>query len=330
MKINLRATIIGICGVAVLALAGFVGGGQATAEGEESQPAIWMQMTPVSNRIALTPGQETEDKFTIENIGSGDFQYKVYAAPYSVTNENYDLSFSAENNYTRITSWLTFRQGDGEWTKNPTFTIAKGQKQEIQYRVSVPQDVPAGGQYATLFAESVNDDNSNGSTGIKTSSRVGLLLYANVAGDSRREGTIEDYDFTHFSLGGTISATAKVKNSGNTDFALSDTFEIKTLFGKTVYPNTDGQTATNNYSVLPDTERRVNHEWTKEEGAPWIGVFQVHYKVSALGEVRDETAIVFVMPLVAIILLILFLTILTIWTIIAIRSRKERKARHEK
>ena len=335
MKLKLRTIVVGICAFATLAVAGFMhnDGAQVTADekSNQGQPAVWMQMTPVSNRVSLAPGQEVEDKFTVENIGSADFKYKVYAAPYSVTNENYDLSFSAENNYTRIKTWITFRQADGEWSKEPTFTIPKGQKQDIQYRISVPQDVPAGGQYATLFAESIGDDAEGGtSTGVKTSSRVGLLLYANVAGDTRRAGSIEDYDFTRFLLGGTIKATTKVKNSGNTDFAVTDTFEVKTLFGKTVYPNEESQSATNALSVLPDTERRVNHEWKKEEGAPWIGIFQVHYKVSIPGEERDETAVVFVIPLVAIILLVLFLTILIIWTIIAIRTRKERKARHEK
>lgn len=336
MKLKLRTIIVGICAFGTLLVAGAIHNGSQVVADEEQQPtqqqpAVWIQMTPVSNRVSLSPGQEVEDKFTVENIGSADFQYKVYANPYSITNENYDPSFSAENNYTRITSWITFRQGDGEWTKDPVFTIPKGQKQEIQYRINVPQDVPAGGQYATLFAESVNgNDNDSAATGVKTSSRVGLLLYANVAGDVRREAAITDYDFTHFSLGGTIKATTKVKNSGNTDFAVTDTFEVKTLFGKTVYPNDTNQSATNSLPVLPDTERRINHEWKQEDGAPWIGVFQVHYKVSALGEVRDETAIVFIMPLFAIILLLLFLTILIIWTIMAIRTRKERKARHEK
>ncbi len=319
MKLNLRTIAVGVAAFATLAIAGLIRANTAvTAEGEQSQqPAIWLQISPVSNRVALAPGQETQDKFTVENTGSEDFQYKVYAAPYSVTNEDYDLSFSNENNYTKITSWITFRQADGEWTKDPTFSIPKGEKQTIEYRITVPQDVPAGGQYATLFAESVGKDNGS-STGIKTSSRVGLILYGAVAGDTRREASIEDYNYSRFLLDGNLSGTTKVKNTGNIDINLNYNFEVKSLFGKTLYEDKSA------VSVLPDTERRIKHEWDQ---TPWIGLFQIHYSVSALGQNRDETSVVWKMPLIAIILLILFLTILIIWTIIAIRSGKERRKR---
>lgn len=320
MRKIIRTAIYGICAFGVLFAASLIHNGQpATAEGEQQQqPAVWLQISPVSKRIALNAGQEATDSFTVENTGSADFKYKVYAAPYSVTNENYDLSFSAENNYTRMTSWLSFRTPGGEWTKDPTFSIAKGEKQTIEYRINVPQDAPAGGQYVTLFAESVNEDAEGAATGVKTSSRVGLILYGNIAGDIRRAASIEDYNFSRFLMGGNIKGTSKVKNTGNTDFNVNYTFEVKSLFGKTLYEDKSA------VSVLPDTERRINHEWDQ---TPWIGIFQVHYSVNALGESHDETAVVMVMPLIAIILLLLFLTILVIWTIMGVRKAKERKAR---
>ena len=295
----------------------FFGGGAVFAEGEENIPATRMQISPVSNRISISPNQEIIDKFTIANTGSSDFKYKVYAAPYSVTNENYGQNFSTQNDYTKITSWISFRVPGGEWSNEPTFSIGKGEKQTIEYRINAPQDIPAGGQYATLFAESADGNNENGSnSGIKTSSRVGLILYAGVSGDTRREGAIEDFNFSHFLLGGKIEATTKAKNTGNIDFNINYAFEIQSLFGKTLFEKKEGQI------VLPGTERRITQKW---DDTPWIGIFKVHYRAAVLGDVRDETAVVFVIPLFVIIILILFLTILTIWTIMVIRRVKERK-----
>lgn len=292
------------------------------AEEPAETPAIWLQISPVSNRITLNPGEIIEDEFTVENIGTDAFDYKVYATPYYATstaenNYGYDLNFSVENNYTQIARWVKFADVNGNYAENVTFHVNPGEKQTIKYRVEVPNDIPAGGQYATLFAESI-DNSPQESTGIKTVSRVGLVLYANANGETRQEASISDYDFTKFLLGGKLKASAKVTNNGNTDFSASYKYTVKTLFGKTLLEKEES------YFLLPETTRAINFEWGE---TPFMGIFQVTYKVSALGTTEEHSSVVLVLPIFMMIIALVLLTIIIIWIIILIRKRNERKSR---
>ena len=87
MQLKFRTIACVVCAFITLAIASLMhnDGVQVTAEentDQQAQPTVNMQLSPVTNRISLEPGQELTDSFTIENTGSADFQYKVYAAPY--------------------------------------------------------------------------------------------------------------------------------------------------------------------------------------------------------------------------------------------------------
>lgn len=298
------------------------------AEGEEKgdmpTPDIWLQISPVSKRTKIAPSEVQDGDFIVENIGAKDFDYKVYATPYYATSgENYDWNFTIENSYTQIARWITFENKDGEYVKEATFHIKTGEKQTVKYRINTPADVPAGGQYAALFAQSLEDDSKkeDATAGIKTISRVGMVLYAKADGNTRDVAEISNYSFDKFKFSGNLKATATIKNDGNTDFTASVDYTVKTLFGKELYSLPEGQKA---YILLPETERTVNVEWAD---TPFMGIFQVNYKVSALNQVKDQSSIVLVLPIFVGIIALLLLTVVVIWIIILIRKRNERKSR---
>lgn len=287
---------------------------------EESKPAIWLQISPVSNKVVLIAGEDNDYSFTVSNIGSEDFGYHVYASPYSVSDEDYNVSFSNESNRTQISRWIEFYQEDGTLSKEAHFTIKKGEKQTVRYRISVPDSIPAGGQYATIFAESDEVEGDITSSGIKTVSRVGLIVYGHTDGDTIDEAKITDFGFQTFMTSGKISASSRVENNGNTDFEAVYELDIQSLFGKQLFLKSSS------YNILPDTARRVTTEW---EETPLLGLYKVRYKVSALnGSVTEEkTKIVVIMPIFVIILSIILLTLIIVWVIILVRKRKERKSR---
>ncbi|MBR2997258.1 hypothetical protein IKF33_02410 [Candidatus Saccharibacteria bacterium] len=301
----------------------------AAAEGEEGggetpTPDIWLQISPVSKRVKIAASETQDGEFTVENIGAKDFDYKVYATPYYATSgETYDWNFTIENSYTQIARWITFADKDGNYGKEATFNIKKGEKQTIKYRITTPDSIPSGGQYAALFAQSLEDNTTKteGTAGIKTISRVGMVLYAKADGDTRDVAEISNYSFDKFKLSGNLKATATIKNDGNTDFTTSVNYTVKTLFGKELYTLPEGQKS---YILLPETERTINVEWAD---TPFMGIFQVNYKVSALDQVKDQTSIVLVLPIFVGIIALLLLTIIVIWAIILIRKRGERKSR---
>lgn len=285
-------------------------------------PQILIQVSPVSTQVILEAGKTKEYTMTVKNSGSSDFSYHLYTTPYSVSDENYNIDFATETARTQVSRWIKFYQ-DGQLVDRPVFKIKSGETQSIKYVVQIPEDVPAGGQYAAIFAETdVSKDNGNNSSGIRTASRVGMIVYGRTNGNTLEEGSITDFNIPGFLVDGNIRATSKVKNSGNTDFEAEYTLVVKSILGEKLYSKTT------TYNVLPDTdvERRVNLEWTD---TPFMGIFKVYHKVSTPGEngVREEEKLVIKFPIVMIILTILVLTGLTISIIITVRKRKERKAR---
>jgi len=317
------ATFVGIAAVATV-----LGVGAVTLsspridtyaeEGQANTPAVWLQISPVSNRVSLSKGGEYDYSFTVSNIGSEAFGYHVYAAPYSITSEDYAVSFSTETNRTQVARWIKFHTENGEYSDTASFKIEPGETQSVSYRITVPDDIPDGGQYACIFAESDETEGSVSGSGIKTVSRVGLIVYGRTDGNTVDKAEIKDVQIPGFMTSGKITTESKVINAGNTDFEAVYSLNIKSIFGRQLYEKN------NSYNVLPDTERRVHMDW---EGTPFMGIFQVHYVVRALDQIEETTRLVVIMPIFVIVLSIILLTLIIIWIIILIRKRRERKSR---
>lgn len=285
---------------------------------EENKPAVWLQISPVSSRVTLEAGKALEYSFTVSNIGSEGFTFSVYAAPYTIKSENYDVNFSEETHRTQISRWIQFKDSDGNWVDTTKFNIPADGKQTVEYRVNVPEDIPDGGQYAAIFAETEPSSDSNSASGLKTVSRAGLIVYGRTNGETRDSAEIKDFEFNTFLTSGKVSTGARVVNNGNTDFESKYSLTIKTLFGKTVYEKD------NSYNVLPDTTRKIHMEW---DDTPSFGIFRATARVTAGSEIHEESKIVMIVPLFIIIIVLILLTILIVWTIILIKKRNEQKAK---
>lgn len=323
--INKIKRILSVLAIAVMSIASTaIISSSAIAEDnnkpeEAPKPSVWLQISPVSSRVTLEAGAVTEHSFTVSSIGSEGFKYKVYSAPYSIKSEEYDIDFSSEGNRTQITRWIQFKDADGNWVDSATYSIPTDGKQVVEYRISVPQDIPEGGQYASIFAETVPNEGENGdSSGLKTVSRAGLIVYGRTSGETREVAEIKDFQFQTFLTSGKVHINSRVTNSGNTDFEAKCGITIKSLFGKVIFEKE------NSYSVLPDTTRKIDMIW---EDTPSFGIFNATARVSASGEVHEETKIVMIIPLFIIIITIILLTILIVWTIILIKKRNEQKAK---
>ena len=290
---------------------------ESSEESKESSSS-WIQVTPVTSRIVIRPGQSLEYSMIVSNKGTEKFDFNVYAAPYSVVDEDYNVSFSNENNRTQLSRWISFINDDGSTTDKFKGTLEPGDRKTINYRVSVPEDIPEGGQYATIFAQTDNSKAEDVS-GIMTVSRIGLVVYGRTSGETVESADIVGFDIPWFMTQGPITAMSRVENKGNTDIEAKYTFTVKSIVGSELYTKEDSQ------SVLPDTIRRVNFEW---ENTSAMGIFWVTLRVEAMdGVVREETRLVMILPVYMIVILIMLLTILVIWIIMLVRKRKERKAR---
>lgn len=319
--------------VALTVISGLVVSSSAYAEGEDQPlPSNWIQISPTAAAVRLQGGQViTGDSDScphnvdggcvveIKNIGSETFRYRIYTTPYVVSGEDYQLSFSesASTSYTQISRWITFLDYDGSYQREVTRTIAPGEVQQVQYRVDVPEDVPGGAQYAVIWAQTLGDEAAS-SASVQTISQAGMVITGRTIGDTRQTSEVTEYDFTRFAFSGPLHASATIKNTGNTDFDAYYYYTAKTLFGKEVYATNDS------LATYPDTEYHINVDW---DNTPFIGIFQVEFKVSAADTVKSENHIVVILPIFVLILLIILLTIIIVWITIISRKRKERKAR---
>lgn len=318
--------------IAVAMLAGaFVPTGGAWAEEGGSSSAL--ELSPSGTRLTLSPGDVLEGKadhcpkenddgcaITVKNIGTAPVRYRVYTSPYAVKGENNELSFSEEasTTYTQLSRWIDVKNAEGNFEKEAVFTVQPGETQTVHYRVTVPDDIPGGSQYAVIWAQLMGDESNEGG-GIETVGQVGAVLTGRSTEDIRETAVISEYDFTKFAFSGPLHAQATIQNTGNVDFAAKYTYTAKTIFGKELY--TSGEQIV---AAYPDTTYHVNFDW---EEAPFLGIFHVEWKVVAADVNQTESHIVVIMPIIVMIVMVLLLTVMIIWIIIISRKRKERKAR---
>ena len=315
----------------MIVVAGAMGLAQPVHAEEAVTPETWLQLSPTAVTVTLMGGDVLEGKaqkcpadveqgcaLEVKNIGTKAFRYRVYASPYVVKGENYELDFSeaSSTSYTQISRWITFLTDDGSYAEEAEFSIAPGETQIIHYRIEVPEDVPGGAQYAVIWAQTLGSTTTG--TGVQTISQAGMVVSGRTIGDTQQTSDVYEYDFDRFKISGPLKAKATIKNTGNTDFDAYYTYTARTLFGKEIHSD-KGSIAT-----FPDTEYHINLSWDNQ---PLLGIFQVEFRVSGADTVKTETHLVIIMPIFVIVLLILLLTVIIVWIIIIIRKRKERKAR---
>ena len=308
--------------------------GAVFADGEEdtsddSADGMSISISPVNKVLSLEADHVYEDSFKVTNNSKKEMPFEVYASPYSYTyseeDSEYKLGFSSENNYTQITRWITFKDADGNYVKTAQFQAEPESSVEVEYRIETPSSIPAGGQYAVLFAHTLSGEVN--ASGIKTEASPGLVVYGRGVGETLTAGSVSDSVLNQTltvndETLNLINASAKVKNEGNVDFMAQGTLKVEGIFGRAYYETPVNKAR---ISVIPETELVVSDVW---EETPYFGLFKATWTVTAAGQTEEPiTKMILILPPPVLIFVILLLTIIIIWTIIVIRKRKERRSR---
>ncbi len=290
-----------------------------------------LTLSPVSETLDISSNSSYEKSLKIKNEGSSEVKIKVYAAPYSYVyseqEDLYKLGYSHENDFTQISRWIRIADADGKYVENPTFKLGAGEEREIFYKIKTPDNIPAGGQYAVIFAQTVASDSNDG--GIKTEASTGMVIYGrSTEGDLVVSPEIHDLEIGQGLQIGAQKAEnndfygkAKVKNNGNVDFYARGVLKVEPIIGVASYETSGNK---GSVSVIPESEQIVKDVW---EGSPDVGIYKVTWTVTAGEDTQTVEKIVFLItPLVAI-LFILVLTGIIVGVIIFIKKRKERRSR---
>lgn len=274
---------------------------------------IFLQVSPSTQQLGgLQPGETREGSFKVQNVGSGAFDFKVYASAYEVKSENYDPVFNSEKDATKIASWFTFSQTTGHLESDTEVTI--------NYTIKVPADAPGGGQYGAIMVETEKDKNDKGN--IQAISRVGMLIYSHVNGEINRCTKILENKLPTILFNPPIFGETRVENCGNIDAELKIHIKVFPFFSsEEVYSNEEKPT---NMNTLPGTKRYHKELWPN---SPAIGIFNVEQTIQYGSETKTERKLVIVCPIWLIVLITLFIISVIFWLVARNRENKTKSHR---
>lgn len=281
----------------------------ATAYADDERAAIHLQVSPVKQKLSIEPGASYVSTFKVQNVGTEPFNYSTEAVPYSTTDENYSPNYSTVSTYSQVASWITF---DSKYQKG---YLKPGEVVDVPFTINVPKDVPSGGQYAAIMAQT--EDGNADDANIRVVNRVGMILYVNVPGETRAEGKIIDNKVPGFLFDPPVTVTALVENTGNIESTAEYTLKIWPLFSKeTIYSNEE-QPGT--LDIMPETRRFSTISW---EGAPKLGIFTVEQTIKYLNEVSTVKKLVIICPIWLLFIILALIFFMIFWLISRARSRR--------
>lgn len=274
---------------------------------------IVMRLNPAEQSIELTPGEKYSGEIEVKNIGRLPFSFQISAHPFQVKNADYDPDFETENNYTLLKNWIKFPQTE--------FRLEPEAETVVHYEVTVPQDVPGGGQYAAIIIETRDSIDPNSQ--IHTVSQLASIVYASVAGDTRSSGALVRRDLPGFLLGSPLSISATVENTGNIDFRLHQKLTVYNFFnGQEVYSGDSSAVSGSDPRVMPETTRLNVLSWSD---APQLGIFRVHQDIAFLDQSEHFEGVVFLCPLWLLLGVVFVIVLGVVWLVLRSVSRKRKQ-----
>ena len=286
-------------------------------------------VTPMSQRISLTPGQTYEGTITISNPAKAksDFKYKAFVAPYNVKDASYDIDLISSSSYTEIANWVKIDEAGG--------TLKVNEIKDLHFTINVPENAPGGGQYVAIIVSQDNDSaDSNESSEKKTSSEssvnnvaeIASLIYAEVDGEIKRSGEVTENNIPGFITSLPLVTSATIRNNGNIHSRAKYSFTVKNFFTGDDLISSDSKSSSYTETILPETTRHSEHEI---EGLPMLGVFHVTQTIAYDGKVMSEEAVnVIVCPIWFMVLLLAVIASITTTIVLIIRKHKHHK--HQK
>ena len=270
--------------------------------------ATSITISPLHQTKILVPGKTESGSFIVANPASNDetLEYEILIKPFW-TDDNNEVDFSAHEDYGLIADWITIDE--------PTGSVEPNDNVEVTFKINVPEDAPAGGQYASLIVRAKPIQGQM----ISQVFEMAHLVYAEVAGETIHGGEISEPVLPGFLISGNISGGATVKNTGNVHSYATHILQIFPLFSdEEVFTNEENPQEN---LIMPDANRYTGVTWNE---TPSVGIFRVKYSVSFEGVKKEIDKLVIVCPLWLLFLILLALFLL-IFKIVWGKNRKSDK-----
>ncbi|MBQ3294414.1 hypothetical protein IJG98_01630 [Candidatus Saccharibacteria bacterium] len=268
-------------------------------------------LSPMYDLITLTPGETFESSFTVVNpVGNtSNFYYVLRIDPFT-EDENQNITATENGHYTDMTGWIELPKTEG--------SVAPNSSETIPYRIHVPADAPAGGQYASIVVGSKEDTAAEEGLSIHEVFESVYLIYAEVAGETVRRGNITDVGVPSFLFSGNIAGHSSITNEGNVHSASTQTLQVYPLFSnEEIFTNEEDPKT---LWIMPGNTNYASVTWTE---TPSVGIFHVIYNVEYEGVESKVDKIVIVCPLWLLFLILLALFLL-IFRILSVKKKSKK------
>ncbi len=276
-----------------------------------------LTVLPMSQEIQLKPGERIEGSITIANPADSteNFDYVASISPYSVSGEEYTADFSTSSDANKIVDWIRIYE--------PTGTLKPNESKELKFRIKVPSDAPAGGQYAVISVRS-KEKAAEGemSFGVSDVFEIGSIIYGRVAGKTVRKGEILGNSVPGFSTVTPVTASVTVSNEGNIhEKAVTEITVKNVLTGEQVFPKDE---ETNRFAeyIMPSSTRYLTRSIDRLSN---LGIYEVQQKVEYLGQTSTISQVLVVCPIWF--LLLAMATVAAFIVTVVTMFKKHRKKR---
>ena len=257
-------------------------------------------LSPMKQEIELKAGDVYEGSVLLANpeVATENFDFKVVVKPYSVTDEGYEPDFDTVSDWSKIVDWISIDE--------PTGTLSPNETKRIRFKITVPIDAPAGGQYAMIGVTSLpGADTASGN--VHDTYTLASLIYAQIEGETIHSGEIIENYIPGFVSTGTPTTVATVANNGNVHEILTSDLKVKNVFTGQTIALTDEDSDSYESMILPDSTRAVSRSL---EGLPGLGIFEVTQDLSYVGESSSVTTIMVICPIWFLVLAIITVTVI--------------------
>lgn len=268
-----------------------------------------LTVSPVVIDFDLLPGSVQDKEITIINEGVA----RAYILPtlfqVTGTDENGFPQIQAVSQDALLASIVSFPDG-------VEVSLAPGEKRKLTLRVSVPNDIPAGGYYGVV---------SWGGSSILNvaplSGQPGVNLAINIQGDVS-EGARIDYFSRAVAeekqRGPAVFFEASIQNVGGRHFMPTASIEIRNIFNRKV-ATLPLQSRTR---ILPGTSRTLSAQW----GEVWaFGPYRAILKLDAQGAGVHTAETSFSVYSRTGIIAVFFISLATLVILTTIRSRRKKR-----
>lgn len=277
----------------------------------EEQTSATMEVAPTIKRLSLDPGEIKYDMITVNNHSDDELIVLVYAAPIIDKGFEDESSSGVDEKFTQISRWILFQSENDDYLEKVEYTIKPHEKKDITYKISIPNSVASGGQYANLFVESYSKEES-----IQTTSRIGIPMYATVKGETTKFVIIKNVNTKRIIIGDKIRIDATVINDGNIDFQSTIEMTVSSIFGKTIHHDSAIIT------MLPGNNKQITAKW---ENIPVYGLFHLAYNIKALDTNTGEEYLILIVPEWMLVVIVVSLSGLVAIIIYYFKKHKSRK-----